>query len=344
VTIRPLALSALLLLIPISACSKLGTPSAQNGASIQPQSAAVRASISKPQVPPAMKVDGSRTMQYIKEIVAMGPRKPGSPGHKKLEDYIHSHLKGDQVEDDAFNATTPAGQFGVRNIIAKYPGTQDGIIVIAGHYDTNYPLPDAYVGANDGGSSTAILLEFANQLRDRTRNGKKIEGYSVWLVWTDAEEAFKEWSASDSIYGARHLAEKWKADGTLAKVKAFLLADMIGDADLNIEDEANTAPGLHDMIAKAAQQLGYESHFFARNIGIEDDHLPFVRAGIPSADFIDMDYGYLDAYHHTPEDTLDKLSPRSLEIAGNVILEVVREIDEAGGVPQKQAPPKAVAQ
>ena len=126
-------------------------------------------------------------MQYTREVVAFGPRPIGSANHKKLENYTLAHLKGDTVEDDSFSADTPEGQFPVHNIIAKFSGAKDGIIVIAGHYDTNYPLRDTgYVGANDGGSSTAILLELANQFR-----GKKRDGYSVWLLWTDAEEAVK---------------------------------------------------------------------------------------------------------------------------------------------------------
>ena len=152
---------------------------------------------------PKPSINSSRAMQYVRDVVAFGPRPIGSPNHKKLETYITSHLKGVPVEDDAFIAETPEGKFPVRNIIAKFPGTRDGIIVIAGHYDTNYPLRNTgYVGANDGGSSTAILLELANQLR-----GKKRDGYSVWLLWTDGEEAVKQWSATDSLYGTRHLAE-----------------------------------------------------------------------------------------------------------------------------------------
>jgi glutaminyl-peptide cyclotransferase len=262
-------------------------------------------------------------MQYVKEIVAFGPRPIGSANHKKLEQYIVSHLKGDMVEDDAFVADTPEGKLPVRNIIAKFPGTKDGIIVIAGHYDTNYPLRNTgYVGANDGGSSTAILLELANQLR-----GVKRSGYSVWLFWTDGEEAVKDWTATDSLYGARHLAGKWQKDGTLSKIKGFLLADMIGDADLNIEHEQNSTPWLEDLVLQSATKLGYQSHFFERRVAIEDDHLPFVHMGVPCADLIDLDYGYGNVFHHTPQDTLDKLSPKSLEIVGNVILETVRQID-----------------
>ena len=267
--------------------------------------------------------NAARAMQYTREIVAFGARPIGSANHKKLENYILNHLKGDSVEEDAFVADTPDGKFPVRNLIAKFPGTREGVIVIAGHYDTNYPLRNTgYVGANDGGSSTAILLELANQFR-----GKKREGYSVWLLWTDGEEAIRNWTATDSVYGSRHLAEKWQKDGTLKNIKAFLLADMIGDADLNVERDSDSTPWLEDLVYQAATKLGYQSHFFARTIPVEDDHLPFVERGVPSADLIDLDYGYGNVFHHTPQDTLDKLSPKSIAIVGAVILETVRMLD-----------------
>ncbi len=149
-------------------------------------------------------IDAARAMQYTREVTAFGPRPIGSANHKKLEQYIYAHLKGDQVEDDLFTADTPEGKFPVRNIVAKFPGKKAGIIVIAGHYDTKYSLRNVgFVGANDGGSSTAILLELADQLR-----GKKRDGYSVWLLWTDGEEAVRpEWTDTDSVYGSRHLAK-----------------------------------------------------------------------------------------------------------------------------------------
>ena len=142
---------------------------------------------------PLPHIDAKRAFEYTREVTAFGPRYMGNENHKKLERYILDHLwktiRGD-IEDDAFTADTVEGKFPVRNIIAKFPGTKDGIIVIMGHYDTIYPLRNiGYVGANDGGSSTAILLEFANQLRTP---GKKRDGYSVWLVWTDGEEAVKD--------------------------------------------------------------------------------------------------------------------------------------------------------
>ncbi len=269
-------------------------------------------------------IDAKRAFEYTREVTRFGERYMGNENHKKLERYIVDHLKGDQVEDDAFTAETVEGKFPVRNIIAKFPGTKDGIIVIMGHYDTNYWLRNTgYVGANDGGSSTAILLEFANQLR-----GKKRDGYSVWLVWTDGEEAVKTWSDTDSLYGTRHLAEKWEKDGTLKKIKALMVVDMIGDADLDIERNTSGTDWLMDLIYSAAEKEGYQSHFYARSGAIEDDHLPFVKRGVPSADVIDLDYGYNNVFHHTPQDTMDKLSPKSLEIVGDTILETVNLLDQ----------------
>ena len=273
---------------------------------------------------PLPHIDAKRTFEYTREVTAFGARYIGSANHKKLERYITDHLKGDEVEDDAFTADTVEGKFPVRNIIAKFPGAKDGVIVMMGHYDTNYPLRSiGYVGANDGGSSTAILLEFANQLR-----GKKRDGYSVWLVWSDGEEAVRRWSESDSLYGTRHLAEKWENEGTLKKIKALMVMDMIGDADLDILRDTNSAPWLLDLIYTAAERGGYQSHFYANQGGVEDDHLPFVKRGVPCADVIDLDYGYNNVFHHTAQDTMDKLSPKSLEIVGNTIMETVRLLDQ----------------
>src|SRR6266852_5023658 len=307
------------------ACSKgTSSASAENAAAIAPapeSAAAPGADSTPPDSGPFPQIDSKRTFQYIKEIVAFGTRPMGSENHKRVENYITSHLKGDQVEDDFFTVDTTEGKFPVRNIIAKYPGTRDGIIVIASHYDTNYPLRNtAYIGANDGGSSSALLLEIANHLR-----GKKREGYSVWLLWDDAEESMRlPWFDPESLYGVRHLAQKWQDDGTIKKVKAFLLEDMIGDADLNIDRDQHSTAWLEDLIYQAATRVGYQSHFFARTIYEEDDHAPFVQRGVPSADLIDSSYGYNNVFWHTTEDTVDKLSPKSLAIVGTVTLETLR--------------------
>jgi Zn-dependent M28 family amino/carboxypeptidase len=273
--------------------------------------------------------------------VKFGPRPLGGANHKKVEDYLASRLKGDPVEDDNFTADTPEGKFPVHNIIAKFPGKKDGIIVVASHYDTNYPLRrTSYVGANDGGSSSALLLEIANQLRGRPR-----DGYSVWLVWDDAEEAMKPDGSGglpqempfddDSLYGVTHLAEKWQGDGTLKKMKAFLLADMIGDADLNIDRDLNSTPWLENVVGEAAKRLGYQSHFFGHNNQVGDDHIPFMKRGVACADLIDFTYGYNNVFWHTPQDTVDKLSPQSLQIVGGVILETIRILDKMDPLPPR---------
>ncbi|MFZ3212918.1 MAG: M28 family peptidase, partial [Terriglobales bacterium] len=267
-------------------------------------------------------INAARAMQYVREVVAFGPRPIGSEAHRKLEAYLAAHLAGVTVERDDFTAATPDGSFPIHNVIAKFPGTKPGVVVIATHYDTLMSVKN-FVGANDGGSGTGLLIELANQLRSSRRSG-----YSVWLVWLDGEEAVRHWSATDSLYGSRQLAERWQKDGTVSRIKAFLLADMIGDADLNIDHDKNSTAWLEDLIYEAASKLGYQSHFFARQIAIEDDHIPFAKAGAPVADLIDFDYGYNNVFWHTPQDTLDKLSPKSLQITGEVLLETVRLLDQ----------------
>ena len=278
---------------------------------------------------PLPSINANRAFQYTKEVTAFGPRPIGSANHKKLEEYIYAHLKGDRVEDDAFTADTPEGKFPVRNIIAKFAGSKDGIIVIAGHYDTPYYLRNTgFVGANDGGSSTGLLLELANQLR-----GKRLEGYTIWLLFTDGEEAVREWTNTDSVYGTRHIADLWQKNGSLAKIKAFLLEDMIGDRDLGIDRDQNSTAWLEDLVYQAASRYGYQSHFFVRANSDLDDHIPFARKGVPVADLIDLSYGYGNTFWHTPEDTMDKLSPKSLQMVGNVILETVHMLNTMPGIP-----------
>ena len=312
-------------LLTLSACSRGKTlaTSTDEGVVATSVPAAKDSTASSDSGPPPV-FDSNRAMQYVKDIVAFGPRPIGSENHNKVENYILSHLKGDVVEQDNFEITASEGKFPVHNIIAKFPGTRDGIIVIASHYDTNWPLRNIpYVGANDGGSSSALLLEIANQLR-----GKKRDGYSIWLLWDDGEESMKlPWDDPESLYGVRHLAQKWQDDGTIKKIQAFLLTDMIGDADLNIEHDTHSTPWLEDLIYRAAMRLGYQSHFFGRTTFITDDHDPFLQRGVPSADLIDLDYGYNNVFWHTAQDTVDKLSPRSLAIVGTVVLETVRLLD-----------------
>ena len=268
--------------------------------------------------------NGEKAYEYAKSFAALGPRWPTGPGHAKAESFIRNHFKNDQLEEDTFVANTPIGPVTLHNFIVRFPGKKDGVIVLGSHYETNYPLRNtSFVGANDGAATTGLLMALADQLR-----GKKLDGYSVWLVFFDGEEAFQHWSSSDSTFGSRHLAAKWGGNGTLSHIKAFMLADMIGDKNLDIQRETNSTGWLVDVVRQAARKFGYERYFFQTDEPVEDDHLPFVQRGGPSIDVIDLDYGPNNSYHHTVQDTMDKVSPRSLTIDGDVFLETIRLINQ----------------
>jgi Zn-dependent M28 family amino/carboxypeptidase len=273
--------------------------------------------------------NGAKALDYARQFVAIGPRWPTGPGHVRAEAFLRNQFKRDQVEEDTFTANTPIGPVAMRNFIVRFPGKKDGAIVLATHYETNYWLKNInFVGANDGGSTTGLLMAIADQLRAETAGGKKLDGYSVWLVFFDGEEAIQSWTDSDSTYGSRHLAAKWGRDGTLGKIKAFLLADMIGDKDLDIQHDTNSTDWLVGLVRQAAKKFGYERYFFKKDMQVEDDHLPFVERGVPSIDVIDLDYGPSNSYHHTAQDTMDKISAQSLTIDGDVFLETIRLIGQ----------------
>jgi Zn-dependent M28 family amino/carboxypeptidase len=286
-----------------------------------------------PLVASAQHFDGSKAYEYAREFVAIGPRWPTGPGHVKAQAFLRDHFlrDHDQLEEDRFTADTPIGSVPLCNFIVRFPGRKPGIIVLGTHYETNYPLRNInFVGANDGGSTTGLLMAIADRLREEADHspGNKLDGYSVWLVFFDGEEAFQTWSRSDSTYGSRHLAAKWGGDGTLSQIKAFLLADMIGDKSLDIQREMNSTPWLVSLVAEAAKKFGDQDYFFQQQMDVEDDHLPFVERGVPSVDIIDLDYGPNDSYHHTAQDTMDKISAHSLTIDGDVFMESIRLINQ----------------
>jgi len=277
--------------------------------------------------------NGAKALEYARQFVAIGPRWPTSQGHLQAEAFLREHFKHDQFEEDAFTANTPIGAVAMRNFIVRFPGKKPGVIVLATHYETNYWLRNInFVGANDGGSTTGLLMAIADQLRldsAHGKTGKILDGYSVWLLFDDGEESIQPtWTTSDSTYGTRHLAAKWQRDGTLGQIKAFILADMIGDKDLDIQRETRSADWLVALVRQAAHKFGYDRYFFQTEEAIEDDHPPFVERGVPSIDVIDLDYGPNNSYHHTAQDTMDKISARSLTIDGDVFLETIRLINQ----------------
>ena len=267
--------------------------------------------------------NGAKALEYARQFATIGPRWPTGPGHVKAEEFLRNQFKHDQLEEDTFTVNTPIGPVAMRNFIVRFAGKKPGAIVLATHYETNYPLRNInFVGANDGASTTGLLMAIADQLR-----GKALDGYSVWLVFFDGEEAIQTWSASDSTYGSRHLAAKWGRDGTLSQIKAFMLADMIGDKDLDIQRETRSTDWLVELVRQAAHKFGYDKYFFQTEEAVDDDHLAFVQRGVASIDVIDLDYGPNNSYHHTAQDTMDKISARSLTIDGDVFMETIRLID-----------------
>ncbi|MCC6862843.1 MAG: M28 family peptidase [Bryobacterales bacterium] len=274
----------------------------------------------KPAATPAF--SGARALEFTRAAVSFGPRPPGSAALGKLRAYILAQLKtlGCETTEDAFTATTPRGPVSMRNLIARFPGRSGRAVVFSGHYDTKW-FPDMrFVGANDGGSSTGFLLEMARTLSGRPRVD------DVYLVWFDGEEAFGEWSESDGIYGSRHLAARWAAEGKLSRVKALINVDMIGDRSLGILQDLHSTEWLRTLVWRTAARLGLGFYFNQTAAAIEDDHLPFLRRGVSALDLIDFDY----PPWHTEHDTMDKLSARSLEVVGTVLLEVLQQLEAKG--------------
>ncbi|MBI4464534.1 MAG: M28 family peptidase [Acidobacteria bacterium] len=267
---------------------------------------------------------GKTALGHIEYLVRLGPRPPASDAHRKMEDYIRQQLAaaGAAVEEDRFTADTPNGPLAMNNIVGRLRGRSQRVLILAAHYDTKWEPKFPFLGANDGGSGTGLLLALAPVLAKRNAN------HSVWLAFLDGEEAFREWSVRDSLYGSRRFAAKLRADGLVPQVGAFLLVDMIGDADLGILYESNSTPWLRDLVWRAAQRLGHSRHFLNTPMAIEDDHVPLLQAGVPAVNLIDFNYGPNNRYWHSREDTLDKLSPQSLQVVGEVLLEVLEELDQ----------------
>jgi glutaminyl-peptide cyclotransferase len=266
---------------------------------------------------------GESALRFTVRAVEFGPRPSGSEANAKLQTYIQTQLKsfGCTVQEDAFTTDTPLGPKKMKNIIVKLPGSSGKAVVITGHYDTKVMPLIQFVGANDGGSSTGLLLELARALAKAPRKD------DIYLVWFDGEEAVAEWSDTDSLYGSRHLAEKWGADGTLTKVKALINVDMIGDKDLKLVRDPNSTDWLRDLFWKTAADLGYSAHLSNLIDPISDDHMPFLRRGVQALDLIDFDYGPNNGYWHTEQDTVDKLSAASFDVMGKVLIEALHRLE-----------------
>lgn len=266
--------------------------------------------------------DGKRAFAQVVKQVGFGPRPSGSAAIGQLQEYIQSELTsyGCKVDVDSFSADTPVGRLPMKNIVAKIAGDKPGIIMLATHYDTKL-LPN-FVGADDGGSSTGVMLELARLLC--AQHG----AYQVWITFFDGEEAMKEWSDTDSRYGSRQMAAKLAMSGDLPKVKALLLADIVGTHTPHFKRESDSTKWLVDLVWSVAKTLGYGNIFLDESTPVSDDHDAFLKRKVPAVDVIDLqNYPGGDIYYwHTPEDTLDKVSAKSLAVTGHVFLESVKQL------------------
>jgi glutaminyl-peptide cyclotransferase len=264
--------------------------------------------------------DGGRAYEDVRQLVAIGPRPSGSAGIQQARDYIRKQLAaaGLKVEEQPFDAATPLGPIHMVNLRATLPGQAQnrGRIVIGGHYDTKLFREFQFVGASDGGSSTAVLLELARALKGRA-NARPIE-----LLFLDGEESVIEWRGTDHTYGSRYYVQEARRTGTIKDIRAFILVDMIGDRDLGIRREQNSTRWLTDAVWDAARKLE-RPEFLAETTPIEDDHLEFLAAGIPSVDIIDLDY----SAWHRPEDRLDRVAAGSLQAVGDVLIAALPAIE-----------------
>src|SRR5262249_10367038 len=260
--------------------------------------------------------DGKRAFEDVSKQVAFGPRASGSQAIAQLQGYLLAQLSsaGCATETDAFNAQTPAGVVPMKNILVKVPGQVSGIILLGTHYDTK--KLDMFVGADDGASSTAVMLELARLMCAQPQH------HPVWIAFFDGEEAVGEWSDTDSRYGSRQMAAKLAISGDIKKLQAFLLADIVGSRNLRFRRELNSSKLLTDLMWNTAARLGYASIFVNEGFAIEDDHLSFLKRGVPCVDVIDLEI----PYWHTPQDTLDKISAKSLAITGHVFLETIKQL------------------
>ena len=266
---------------------------------------------------------GSVALADARRAVGFGERPSGSDNIVRLREWITSQLRplGGQLFEDRFSAQTPAGAVEMTNLILRFPGSSGRAIAVTGHYDTKKIPMVQFLGANDGGSSTGFLIEFAHVMANTTHKD------DIYVVFFDGEEAVGQWSDKDSIYGSKHLAANWASDGLLGRLKALINVDMIGDKDLDILNDSNSNAGLVKAMLDVAEKEGDAKYFHKDVQGIEDDHMPFASSGVSVLDVIDFNYGPNNAYWHTNEDTMDKLSEHSLQVVGNVVVALVKLLD-----------------
>jgi glutaminyl-peptide cyclotransferase len=287
--------------------------------------------------------DGDRAFEHVRKQVEFGPRPPGSPELEKTRGYIIDQLKsyGLKVTTDEFQATTPVGERKMVNVTAELPGESSDVIIISSHYDTKLIKDFKFVGANDAGASTGALIELARVMAANKTKPR----LTYWFVFFDGEEAFCfDWDQChnpnpadpktplpDNTYGSRRYVAQLTEKNELKRVRAMILFDMMGYKNLRLGRDEMSTTWLIDTVWQTAKQLGYGAQFVDAREGVgDDDHAPFLRAGVDALDIIQLSTYRSDGtdYWHTKEDTLDKISAKSLKIVGDAVIVSLPKIEE----------------
>ncbi len=280
--------------------------------------------------PPDLRAElfsGSNALEEVAAFIAIGPRASGSSGMRQAAVHLSDRLDsiGLTPETITYNVETPAGALKLNDVCATIPGRGDGWIVLISHTDTKDGISDTFCGANDSGSSTGLLLAIAEHLVDL----KTTLQHSILFAFVDGEECRFRYGPRDGLHGSKRLAAQLVDDGRAKKTVAVIVADMIGDKDLNITIPVNSSPELLIATLKAARKQKSSSVITRGKTSILDDHQPFLDAGMPAIDLIDFTYGSAPGrnnYWHTPQDTLDKLSAQSLELTGRILLQLIADL------------------
>jgi glutaminyl-peptide cyclotransferase len=261
---------------------------------------------------------GEKAFAHVQRLVDFGPRPAGSEAIEKSRHYIEDQLRrsGWQVTRQAFTDDTPRGKVQFVNLIAQFPnqGHTAPLFLFCSHYDTKTFDAIRFVGANDGGSSTGLLLELARVIALHPNLASKIE-----LVFFDGEEAYDHFSETDGLYGSRYFAKQ--LEGSAKRFRGGILFDMVGDSSLDVTLPADSPSEMARDIFAAAETLKLRNHFTYLDREMIDDHSPLNAIGVPTIDVIDFDY----PWWHTAGDTTDKISPKSLQIVGSVALYYLSE-------------------
>lgn len=274
-------------------------------------------------------LDQDAAYQEVDRFVGLGPRDSGTEGAERAAAYLAERMEslGLEVRVDKFEDPTPRGPTIFRNVIGVVPGEGEGRILIGGHYDTKSGIDGTFVGANDSGSSTGLLLELARVARASGYGAGPVP--DLWFVLFDGEEAMVKYGRQDGFHGSRHLARKLQENDQIADTRAVIILDMIGDRDLGVTLPRGSTPELLRLAFDAAEAEGVRNVFRLHRGDIGDDHVPFLEVGIPAIDLIDFEFGDRpggNSYWHTDADTMDKISPQSLGIVGRVTLRMLNDL------------------